>query len=140
MVEFKVILSDPQSGRSYKIDATGNVAGAFIGKAVGEAIDGAPLGLGGYKVEVTGGSDRTGTPARKDLPGPVRRRILLSKGVGFRPVRRGQRMRKSLRGNEITSEFVQVNAKVVEYGSKTLEEVFNPPVVESTEDKAEDQV
>lgn len=135
MVEFKVILSDPQSGKSYKIDATGSAAGAFMGKAIGEVIEGAPLGLGGYKVQITGGSDRTGTPARKDLPGPVRRRILLSRGVGFRPVQRGQRMRKSLRGNEITSEFVQVNAKVVDYGSKTLEEVFNPPSEEPEKDQ-----
>lgn len=137
MVEFKLILSDPQSGRSYKIDATGGAAGACIGKAIGEVIDGAPLGLGGYKIELTGGSDRTGTPARKDLPGPVRRRVLLAQGVGFRPVQRGQRMRKSLRGNEITAEFVQVNAKVVEYGGKTLEEIFNPPAAEEPAEKQE---
>ena len=124
MVDFKIVLSDPQSGKSYKLDATGGSAGAFIGKKIGEEIDAGVLGLSGYSIAITGGSDRTGIPARRDLPGMSRRRLLLAKGAGFAPTYDGERRRKSVRGNEITADFVQINAKVVKYGDKELKSFF----------------
>jgi small subunit ribosomal protein S6e len=36
----------------------------------------------------------------------------------------GERRRKPVRGNEITADFVQINAKVTTYGEKALEELF----------------
>ncbi|MFA5613368.1 MAG: 30S ribosomal protein S6e [Methanoculleus sp.] len=127
MVDFKIILSDPETGRSYKIDATGPAAGSLIGKRIGEEIDGGAFGLAGYTIKLTGGTDRTGIPARRDLPGAARRRILLSEGVGFHPVVEGQRRRKSVRGNEIGPDFVQINAVVKQRGAKSLTEYFEEP-------------
>lgn len=127
MVDFKIILSDPDTGRSYKIDATGPAAGALIGKRIGDEIDGGVFGLAGYTIKITGGTDRTGIPARRDLPGPARRRILLSEGVGFHPIMEGQRRRKSVRGNEISADFVQINAAVKQRGAKPLPEYFEEP-------------
>jgi len=127
MVDFKIILSDPETGRSYKIDATGPAAGSLIGKRIGEEIDGGAFGLAGYTIKLTGGTDRTGIPARRDLPGAARRRILLSEGVGFHPVVEGQRRRKSVRGNEISADFVQINAAVKQRGAKPLTEYFEEP-------------
>ena len=127
MVDFKIILSDPDTGRSYKIDATGPAAGALIGKRIGDEIDGGVFGLAGYTIKITGGTDRTGIPARRDLPGPARRRILLSEGVGFHPVMEGQRRKKSVRGNEISADFVQINAAVKQRGAKPLTEYFEEP-------------
>ncbi len=127
MVDFKIVLSDPKSGRSYKIDATGAAAGAFVGKSIGETVNGNVLGLNGYTVEITGGTDKTGIPARRDLPGSGRRRILLSEGTGFHPVYDGERRRKSVRGSEISPDFVQINAIVKTYGEKTLAEFFEQP-------------
>lgn len=127
MVDFKVVLSDPKTGRSYKITASGGAAGAIIGKRVGGEVDAAPLGLPGYRVAITGASDRNGTPARKDLPGAGRRRLLLAGGVGFNPVMDGQRMRKTVRGGEITQDFVQINARVTQYGEQPLDELLAAP-------------
>jgi small subunit ribosomal protein S6e len=127
MVDFKIVLSDPQSGRSYKIDATGAAAGAFVGKSIGEAVNGNVLGLNGYTVEITGGTDKTGIPARRDLPGSGRRRLLLSEGTGFHPVYDGERRRKSVRGSEISADIVQINAIVKAYGEKPLAEYFEQP-------------
>jgi small subunit ribosomal protein S6e len=127
MVDFKIVLSDPQSGRSYKIDATGAAAGAFVGKNIGEAVNGNVLGLNGYTVEITGGTDKTGIPARRDLPGSGRRRLLLSEGTGFHPVYDGERRRKSVRGSEISADIVQINAIVKTYGEKPLAEYFEQP-------------
>jgi small subunit ribosomal protein S6e len=130
MVDFKVVLSDPKTGRSYKMTASGGAAGAFIGKRVGGEIDAGPLGLPGYRVAITGASDRNGTPARKDLPGAGRRRLLLAGGIGFNPVVDGERARKAVRGGEITQDFVQINAKVTQYGERALEEILAAPVAE----------
>jgi small subunit ribosomal protein S6e len=132
MVEFKVVLSDQKTGRAYNVDVSGGSAGAIIGKHIGDEIDAGPLGLHGYRMEITGASDRNGTPARKNLPIAGRKRLLVSGGVGFKPVMDGQRRRKSMRGNEITADFVQINARVTSYGDKPLEEVFAKPAEEES--------
>ncbi|MDR3102214.1 MAG: 30S ribosomal protein S6e [Methanocalculaceae archaeon] len=129
MVDFKVVLSDPKTGLSYKIAATGAAAGALLGKKIGTEVDGSPFGLNGYKIIITGGSDKAGTPARPDLPGNGRRNLLLSDGFGFHAKHNGQRERKGQRGNEIAADFVQVNAKISIYGEKPITEIMAPAEV-----------
>ena len=134
MVEFKVVVSDQKTGRSYNVNVSGGQAGAIIGKRIGDELDAGPLGLPGYRMEITGVSDRDGTPARRNLPIAGRKRLLLSGGAGFRPVREGQRRRKSIRGNEITADFVQINARITAYGEKPLEEYFAKPAPEENKE------
>lgn len=127
MVDFKVVLSDPATGKAYNIDASGAGAGAFIGKRIGDEIDGSGLGFDGYKIKITGASDRNGTPARKTLPIAGRRKVLMAGGVGFHPVTDGERRRKMVRGAEITQDFVQINVIVSKAGAKSLAEYFAAP-------------
>ena len=134
MVEFKVVVSDPKSGRAYNVDASGGAAGAIVGKSIGDEIDAATLGLAGYKIQITGASDRTGITAKKGLPGAGRKKLLLAGGIGFHPSMDGERRRKTIRASEITQDFVQINTQVTTYGEKTLDELF--PKVEG-EKKAE---
>jgi small subunit ribosomal protein S6e len=124
MVDFKLVLSDTKDGRAYNVSVSGGSANAFIGKRIGDEVDGGPVGLGGYRMKITGGSDRNGNPMRRDLPGMARKRLLLSGGIGFHPRLEGERRRKTVRGNEITPDFVQVNAAVSAYGEKPLGEYF----------------
>ena len=124
MVDFKLVLSDAKDGRAYNVSVSGGSANAFIGKRIGEEVDGGPVGLGGYRMKITGGSDRNGNPMRGDLPGMARKRLLLSGGIGFHPRLEGERRRKMVRGNEITPDFVQINAVVSAYGEKPLPEYF----------------
>jgi len=124
MVELKIVVSDPKTGRAFNVDASGGAAGAIVGKRIGDEIDAGVLGLGGYKIQITGASDRTGIPAKKSLPGAGRKRLLMTEGVGFHPKMDGERRRKTIRSNEITSDFVQINARVTTYGDKTLDELF----------------
>lgn len=140
MVDFKVVLSDPRTGQSYRIEASGGAAGALMGKRIGEVVDGDPFGLKGYAIQITGATDRTGVPARRDLPGSGRRRLLLSRGVGFNPTHEGERRRKSIRGNEISSDMVQINAKVAEYGGTSLARIFGGEEAEEPEAVAEPDV
>ncbi len=124
MVDFKLVLSDAKAGKAYNVAVSGGSANAFIGKRIGDEVDGAPVGLGGYRMKISGGSDRNGNPMRADLPGMARKRLLLSGGTGFHPVNEGQRRRKMMRGNEITPDLVQINAVVTAYGEKPLADYF----------------
>ena len=134
MVEFKVVVSDPKTGRAYNVDASGGAAGAIIGKRIGDELEAGSFGLAGYKILITGASDRTGITAKKGLPGAGRKKLLLAGGIGFHPTMEGERRRKMIRSNEITQDFVQINARVTTYGEKPLDVLF--PKVEG-EKKAE---
>lgn len=127
MADFKVVVNDVKTGKSHNIAVTGHHANSLIGVSVGEVVDGVFLGLPEYKLQVTGGSDRNGTPMRKDLPGNKRVNLLLSDGLGFHERYHGERRRVAIRGNTISDAIVQINMKVVEYGPKSIEEILNPP-------------
>jgi small subunit ribosomal protein S6e len=136
MAEFKVVVADPKTGRAVNVDASGGAAGALVGRKIGDEVDAGPLGLAGYRMKITGGSDRTGIPANGSLPGAGRRKLLVAGGTGFHPKMEGQRRRKMLRSKEITPDFVQVNAMVTAYGEKTLEELFPPKPKEEKKEGA----
>jgi small subunit ribosomal protein S6e len=123
MADFKLVVSDPKTGKAYNVDVAGAKSNKIVGKPIGTEFEGDVAGLPGYKLMITGGSDKDGVPMRDDLPGQSRRRILVSGGVGYHPVSDGMRKRKLLRGNEIAQELVQLNAKVVAYGDKPLDEL-----------------
>ena len=45
MVELKVVVSDPKTGRAYNVDASTAAAGSIVGKKIGDELDAAPSGL-----------------------------------------------------------------------------------------------
>ncbi len=90
------------------------------GKKIGEAIEGDTIGLAGYSFLITGGSDYCGFPMRKDVQGPSRRRILAVKGVGLKQKAKGVRVRKTVCGNTIHGNIVQINVKVTKAGAEPL--------------------
>jgi len=118
MAKFKVIVSDPKGGKSKVVELEGARAVPLIGRKLGETIDGSVVGMSGRKLQITGGSDKDGFPMRHNIHGGVRISVIVSKSVGFHPQHEGERQRKTLRGNVITEDIVQVNAKVVEKAKK----------------------
>jgi small subunit ribosomal protein S6e len=114
MAKFKVIVSDPQAGTSKVVELEESRAAPFIGRRVGEIIDGAIVDLPAHKVQILGGSDKDGVPMRGNVHGGVRRNVVLSGGAGFSPKKKGERKRKTVRGSTITDEIVQINMKIVE--------------------------
>jgi len=114
MAKFKIIISDPETGTSKAIELEEARATPLIGRKIGEIIDGSILDLPGHKAQIRGGSDKDGFPMRPSVHGGVRRRIVLSGGTGFNPQHEGMRRRKTIRGNVITDEIVQINVKIVE--------------------------
>jgi small subunit ribosomal protein S6e len=127
MAKFKVIVSDPEAGTSKIVELEEARAAPFIGKRIGESVDGAIVDLPAHKLRITGGSDRDGVPMRPNVHGGVRRNVILSGGVGFNPNRKGERRRKTVRGNIITDEIVQINTKITEKPKKPAEPKTEKP-------------
>ena len=131
MADHRFIINDVKTGKSYqKALNTNEVAN----KKLGNKLKGEFLGLDGYELEITGGSDAAGFPLRKDIEGTGRKKGLFSKGVGMKKVeKKGIRKRKTVCGNTITDNTIQINLKVLKYGTKKLEEIF--PKKEETQEK-----
>ena len=121
MAKFKVIVSDPTAGTSKVVELEEARATPFIGKKIGEIVDGAVVDLPAHKLQIRGGSDRDGVPMRSNVHGGVRRNVVLSGGTGFNPQNKGERRRKTVRGSVITDEIVQINTKIIEKPKKSAE-------------------
>jgi small subunit ribosomal protein S6e len=124
MVEFKVVVNDTKTGKSHQVQVSGHHANSLIGKKIGDEVDGIFISLPGYKLRISGGTDKDGFPMRSDLPGTARRRLLISKGKGFNAKENGIRRKKSIRGNSINQDIVQINMKVVKHSSKPIENLI----------------
>lgn len=117
MATFQVTVADPETGATYQREVSDQDANRFLGKEIGDDVDGGAVGLDGYTLALTGGSDTAGRPLRDDLPGPNLREILADeRTVGYQPTRDGERRRVTVRGNEIGEEVAQLNASIVERG------------------------
>ncbi|MCP8304685.1 MAG: 30S ribosomal protein S6e [archaeon] len=117
MPTFKLVISDQETGKSNVYEIKDPQAHALIGLKIGDEIDASVLGIDG-KVKITGGSDRAGFPMRSDVKGGVKKYVLLTKGVGFRPKNKGERRRKLVRGNTITEGIYQVNGILIKTAKK----------------------
>lgn len=113
MVKFKLVVSS-LDGRATTLDIESMKAQSFIGKKIGDSIDGSIIGLANKTLLITGGSDRDGFPMRPDVHGGIRSSILINRGIGFHADLKGERKRKTIRGNTITSNIIQINTKIVE--------------------------
>lgn len=120
MVEFKLVISNPETGQSMQKEIKDDLARPFVGLSLGNSVKGEVLNLTGYEFQITGGSDVCGIPMRRGIQ-VQRKRILLSKGVGVKAQKRGTRLRKTVCGEKIHEKIVQINLKVTKKGK---EEIF----------------
>ena len=143
---FKAVVNDtkPSSeGKSYSMEISGANYNHFLGKKIGDSVDGMFVGEGdsaltGYKLEITGGSDITGRPMRPDLDGSGVKSVLITAGIGYKGKKYvnknskeyrykydGLRRGRNLRGNVISQDTRQINLKVVESGKRSLAAVID---------------
>ncbi|MHA2064136.1 MAG: 30S ribosomal protein S6e [Candidatus Thorarchaeota archaeon] len=120
---FKLVISDPEDGKAIQYELDDAKTNALVGKSVGDIVEGDVLGLPGYKLKITGGSDRSGFPVRPDVHGSGKKRILIRGPPGFKSKRKGIAKRKTVRGRELSSDISQVNMRIEEKGSTPLEEL-----------------
>jgi len=118
MVTYKVVISDPKTGKSEAQEVKDASAQFLVGRRIGDIIDASSIGLSG-KIIITGGSDKAGFPMRSDTLGGGKNYVLLTRGVGYKTREEGAKRRKLIRGNTITEETYQVNAKRVDESTRT---------------------
>ena len=109
MTNFKLTISDVK-GKSITKELKDSDANTLLGLQLGNETDASIVGLQG-KLKLTGGSDKSGVPMRKDIHGSARKYVLLSKGIGLQTAEIGQRARKLMRGNTVSEEIYQINCK-----------------------------
>ena len=132
---FKINIAD-KSGKTYKLELETE---EFHDKSLHDKIDGKILlpDLEGYEFEISGTSDKSGFTSMKGVPGIGLKKVLLTYGKAMHkrpkhegknkrsnPTPKGLRLRKTVRGEAISSEITQINLKVLKQGAKKLSEVF----------------
>ena len=113
MAEFQVVVSDG-TGHTEQFEVDGQDANRFLGRDLGDEVDGGAVGLDGVTIELTGGSDEAGRPMRSDVAGAELKELLLEGGVGYNPSRDGERKRITVRGRRISEATAQINAAMVD--------------------------
>lgn len=132
---FKINIGTP-SGQTFKLETE---APGLIDKKLKEKVSGKTLSndFEGYEFEITGASDKSGFTALESVEGIGRKKVLLSyeKGMNKRPKYEGKKkrsdykpkglkLRKTVRGNTLSEEIIQVNLKLLREGNKKLTEIF----------------
>ena len=127
-----------KDGKTVQQELSDEQSSNLIGKKIGTKISGNDLGFEGYEFEVTGGSDNSGTPMRKDVEGPVKKRVFCVEGTGVHKKRKGQKQRKPVSGNTVSEKTSQVNMKILKAGKAPLGEAPEEAPAEGAEDKKEE--
>lgn len=99
--------------KAWQVTVSSPQADSLLGLKIGDTFDGGIVGLPGFKLRIKGGSDLAGFPMHPAVPGSGKHRILLSGPPGFHPREKGERRRKTVRGNTIGPEIVQINTVIV---------------------------
>jgi small subunit ribosomal protein S6e len=120
---FKFVISQPETRKSFQLEVDQSKALGLVGKKIDEEFNGDTIGLPGYTLKITGGTDKDGFPMYSRVKGLGKRKILLSSPPCYHPKMKGQRKRKMVRGNTISEDIVQINCKVIKKGEKLLEEL-----------------
>ena len=117
-MSFKINVS--HKGRTLKFEIESQ---ALIDKEISHKIKGEEISpdLEGYELEITGTSDKAGFPGFKEQQGPQLKRVLLTKGKGMHNKRKGIRLRKTVRGNTISADTIQINTKVLKEGKNKFD-------------------
>ncbi len=125
MASFTVVVGDPDSGMAYQLEAEEQDANRFIGKSIGDEVDGGAVGLDGYTLEITGGSDEAGRPLNEEVAGANLKEVLMNgRQTGYKPSRDGERRRITVRGREVSDAVAQINASITERGSTDVDDLL----------------
>ena len=89
-----LIVSNPVDGTSQRVELDDQQLRALYGTRIGQVVEGAVAGMQGYKIKLTGGTDKDGIPMRPDVHGSAKARVILSGGVGYKPKDKGEKKRK----------------------------------------------
>jgi small subunit ribosomal protein S6e len=121
----KLNVSYPATGCQKLIDIDDeNKLRAFYDKRISQEVSGDTLGddFKGYVFKISGGNDKQGFCMKQGVLTASRVRLLLADGHScYRPRKRGERKRKSVRGCIVSSDLSVLNLVVVKKGDAEIE-------------------
>lgn len=120
MADLRIVISDPKTGKSVQREIKEEGVKPFSGLKIGDKVRGELLDLTGYEFTLTGGSDDSGFPMRRDVQGTGKKMIFVSTGVGLKNLKGGQRIRKTVAGNTVSGNTAQINLKIEKAGKEDL--------------------
>lgn len=127
-----------KDGKTFKAESESE---ELVGYSIGDSIKGDLISedLVGYELEIRGTSDKAGFCGLRRISGPGLKKVLLSYETGMhkRPKKEGKkertdktpkglRLKKTVRGREVSLNTVQINTTVSKEGKKKFEELFAP--------------
>jgi len=134
-------------GKTFKVETEDE---KLVGHSIGDKIKGEEISenLKDYELEITGTSDKAGFCGVASISGPNLHKVLLGYGHGMHMRPKGEkkinkkpaglRLRKTVRGKEISNATIQINTKVLTESSKKFDTLFEVPVEEApAEEKKE---
>ncbi len=133
----KIVYSDPKTGRTGQAEVPADRSATLMNMKIGEQIDGSIVGLTGYKLKITGGSDNSGFPMIKGVEGTRKAHVLSSVAMSGRS--RGMQKRKSVRGNTTSADTMQINTVIVEYGERPITDILPEKVKEKKEEAPKEE-
>ena len=95
----------------------------FYDRRISQEVEGSHIGdeFAGYIFRISGGNDKQGFPMKQGVLAPGRVRLLLSKGQScYRPRRKGERKRKSVRGCIVGPDLATLNLVIVRKGDADI--------------------
>jgi ribosomal protein S6E (S10) len=131
---FKINIS--HNGKTFKVETENE---GIVGYSINDKIAGKELSpkLEGYELLITGTSDKSGFMGRAEIDGPNLHKVLLGYGKGMHKKPKGEtkinrkpkglRLRKTVRGKEISPFTVQINTKVLKEGREKFNSLFEKP-------------
>jgi small subunit ribosomal protein S6e len=120
----KLNISNPSTGGQKLIEVEDETKlRAFYDKRMSHEVEGDVLGddFKGYVFRIGGGNDKEGFPMLQGVLTAARVRLLFHKGMPcYRPRKRGERKRKSVRGCIVSSNLAVLNLVIVKKGEKDI--------------------
>jgi len=131
---FKINIS--HKGKTYKIETEDE---KLVGQSIGDKIKGELIdkNLADYEIKITGTSDKAGFFGASEIDGPNLHKVLLGYGKGMHKKPKGEKktnkkpkglkLRKTVRGKEISPATIQINTQVLKEGTKKFDSLFEKP-------------
>ena len=130
MVDIKLVIGNPKTGKCFQQEIKDDVSKSFMNLKIGDKVKGELLDFSGYEFQITGGSDKSGFPMRRDVEGTLKKKILAVEGLGLKRKTsktkkgklsfKGIRQRKTVAGNTIGVQTSQINLKIIKEGPKKI--------------------
>jgi small subunit ribosomal protein S6e len=138
---FKLDIGDPKSKRTVHLETAGE---AFLGRKIGDKIEGKEIPevkeFDDYEFILTGASTKAGLPALANVETVGLKRVLLTRGKALKAKKpKGLRKKRTVHGNTISEDIMQINLKVSKEGAKPFTEIFKKPEEAKPEVKVEEK-